>query len=52
VLQPQPTDDAARIFALVYALGQLPQNLTDVANRESSDGQNGAFNIQDLSGCD
>jgi hypothetical protein len=33
VLQPLPTDDAARIFALVYALGQLPQNLTDLADR-------------------
>jgi uncharacterized membrane protein YccC len=33
MLQPLPTDDAARIFALVYALGQLPQNLTDLADR-------------------
>jgi uncharacterized membrane protein YccC len=33
VLQPLPTDDAARIFALVYALGHLSQNLTDLADR-------------------
>jgi hypothetical protein len=37
-----PADGAARIFAFVYALGQLPQNLTDLADRHSDLTGNGA----------
>ena len=33
VLRPLSTDDASRIFALVYALGQLTQNISDLADR-------------------
>lgn len=32
-LRPLSTDDAARIFALAFALGQLASNLQDLSDR-------------------
>jgi uncharacterized membrane protein YccC len=32
-LRPMSTEDAARIFALAFALGQLPENLKDLLDR-------------------